>query len=166
MQALFPWKSTGERIVKTIIIYMSSRRQMPLLLKLTTFVTIEKRASHVSVRLALRNCGKQSVLLLLNQLLMVTSQTLIWLIIILLPMRLTTYIIPKTCFSTICCSVGCKPRFSPTFWIQEAQLSPSDRAMRLVIFPITTQQCRNYLYDKSWPNRWYDGGGLVGGNVS
>jgi len=34
---------------------------------------------------------------------------------------------------------------------QEAQLSPSDRAMRLsvVILPITTQQCRNYLYNKS-----------------
>ena len=74
---------------------------MPLLLKLTTFVTIEKRVSHISVRLALRNCGKQSVLLLLNQLLIVTSQTLIWLIIILLPKRLTTYIIPKTCFSTM-----------------------------------------------------------------
>ena len=39
--------------------------------------------------------------------------------------------------------------------IQEAQLSPSDRAMRLVsivILPIATQQCRNHLYDKSWPN--------------
>jgi len=37
---------------------------------------------------------------------------------------------------------------------QEAQLSPSDRAMRLVSsnlasLPITTQQCRNYLYDRS-----------------
>ena len=36
----------------------------------------------------------------------------------------------------------------------------------VVILPITTQQCRNYLYDKSWPNRWYEVGGLVGGNVS
>ena len=26
------------------------------------------------------------------------------------------------------------------------------------------QQCRNYLYDKSRPNRWYEVGGLVGGN--
>jgi len=51
---------------------------------------------------------------------------------------------------------------------QEAQLSPSDWAMRLVSnnLPITTQQCRNYLYDKSWPNRWYEVGGLVRGNMS
>ena len=33
------------------------------------------------------------------------------------------------------------------------------------ILPIATQQCRNYLYDKSWPNRCYEVGGLVGGNV-
>jgi len=33
------------------------------------------------------------------------------------------------------------------------------------ILPIATQQCRNYLYDKSWPNRWYEIGGLVGSNV-
>jgi len=33
------------------------------------------------------------------------------------------------------------------------------------IFPIATQQCRNYLYDKSWPNRWYEVGDLVGGNA-
>jgi len=36
---------------------------------------------------------------------------------------------------------------------EEAQLSPRDRAMRRVvsveILPIATQQCRNYLYDKS-----------------
>ena len=38
--------------------------------------------------------------------------------------------------------------------------------LSLVILPITTQQCRNYLYDKSWPNRCYEVGGLVGGNVS
>jgi len=24
------------------------------------------------------------------------------------------------------------------------------------ILPIATRQCRNYLYDKSWPNRWYE----------
>ena len=36
----------------------------------------------------------------------------------------------------------------------------------VVILPIATQQCRNYLYDKSWPNWWYEVGGLVGGNVS
>jgi len=35
-----------------------------------------------------------------------------------------------------------------------------------LILPITTQQYRNYLYDKSWPHRWYEVGGLVGGNVS
>ena len=28
------------------------------------------------------------------------------------------------------------------------------------ILPIATQQCRNYLYDKSWPNRWYEVGDL------
>ena len=38
--------------------------------------------------------------------------------------------------------------------------------LSVVILPITTQQCRNYLYDKSWPNWWYEVGGLVGGNVS
>ena len=32
--------------------------------------------------------------------------------------------------------------------------------------PIATKQCRNYLYDKSWPNRWYEVGDLVGGNAS
>jgi len=38
--------------------------------------------------------------------------------------------------------------------------------LSVVILPTATQQCRNYLYDKSWPNRWYEVGGLVGGNVS
>ena len=33
------------------------------------------------------------------------------------------------------------------------------------ILPIATQQCRNYLYDKSSPNRWYEVGDLVGGNA-
>ena len=33
------------------------------------------------------------------------------------------------------------------------------------ILPIAAQQCRNYLYDKSWPNRWYEVGDLVGGNA-
>jgi len=33
------------------------------------------------------------------------------------------------------------------------------------ILPIATQQCRNYLYDKSWPNRWYEVKDLVGGNA-
>ena len=37
--------------------------------------------------------------------------------------------------------------------------------LSVVILQITTQQCRNYLYDKSWPNRWYEVGGLVGGNA-
>jgi len=36
----------------------------------------------------------------------------------------------------------------------------------VVILPIATPQCRNYLYYKSWPNWWYEVGGLVGGNVS
>ena len=38
--------------------------------------------------------------------------------------------------------------------------------LSVAILPITTLQCRNYSYDKSWPNRWYEVGGLVGGNVS
>ena len=33
------------------------------------------------------------------------------------------------------------------------------------ILPIATQQCRNYLYATSWPNRWYEVGDLVGGNA-
>jgi len=53
------------------------------------------------------------------------------------------------------------------FLSQEAQLSPRDRATRRVSWnlPIPTQQYRNYLYDKSWPNRWYKVGDLVGGNA-
>ena len=38
--------------------------------------------------------------------------------------------------------------------------------LSVVILPIATQQCRNYLYDMSWPNWWLEVGGLVGGNVS
>jgi len=38
--------------------------------------------------------------------------------------------------------------------------------LSVVILPIATQQCRNYLYDKPWPNWWHEIGGLVGGNVS
>ena len=38
--------------------------------------------------------------------------------------------------------------------------------LSVVILPTATQQYRNYLYDKSWPNWWYEVGGLVGGNVS
>ena len=38
--------------------------------------------------------------------------------------------------------------------------------LSVVILPITTQQCINYFHDKSWPNWWYEVGGLVGGNVS
>jgi len=33
------------------------------------------------------------------------------------------------------------------------------------ILPIATQQCRNYLYDKSLPNRWHEVGDLVGDNA-
>ena len=33
------------------------------------------------------------------------------------------------------------------------------------ILPIATQKGRNYLYDNSWPNRWYEVGDLVGGNA-
>jgi len=38
--------------------------------------------------------------------------------------------------------------------------------LSVVILPVATQQCRNHLYGKSWPNWWYEVGGLVGGNVS
>jgi len=38
--------------------------------------------------------------------------------------------------------------------------------LSVVILPIATLQCRNYLYDKSWPNWWYEVGGLVRGNLS
>ena len=38
--------------------------------------------------------------------------------------------------------------------------------LSVVILPIATQQYRNYLYDKSWPNWWYEVEGLVGGNDS
>ena len=46
--------------------------------------------------------------------------------------------------------------------IQEAQLSPRDRAMRRVSWNLAncTQQQRNYLYDKSWTNRSHEVGGL------
>ena len=33
------------------------------------------------------------------------------------------------------------------------------------VLPVAKQQCRNYLYDKSWPNRWHEVGDLVGGNA-
>jgi len=33
------------------------------------------------------------------------------------------------------------------------------------VLPVATQQCRNYLYDKSLPNRWYEVGDLVEGNA-
>jgi len=35
----------------------------------------------------------------------------------------------------------------------------------VAILPIATQQCRNYLYDKSWTNRSYEVGGLQWDNV-
>jgi len=38
--------------------------------------------------------------------------------------------------------------------------------LSVVILPTAMQQCRNYLYDMSWPNWWLEVGGLVGGNVS
>jgi len=51
---------------------------------------------------------------------------------------------------------------------QEAQLSPRDRAICVVsveILPTATQQCRNYLYDKSWTNQSYEVGRLQWDNV-
>jgi len=60
------------------------------------------RLSHLS-EAGPKELWEAVVLPLLNQLLMVglTSQTLIWLINILLPLRLTTYIISKMCSSTM-----------------------------------------------------------------
>jgi len=39
------------------------------------------------------------------------------------------------------------------------------RVVSIEILPVATQQCRNYLYDNSWPNRWYEVGDLVGDNA-
>jgi len=39
------------------------------------------------------------------------------------------------------------------------------RVVSIEILPIATQQCRNYLYVKSGPNRWYEVGDLVGDNA-
>ena len=51
---------------------------------------------------------------------------------------------------------------------QEAQLSLSDRAMRLVSSNLANCHAtvQKLLYDKSWPNWWYEVGDLVGWNVS
>ena len=59
---------------------------------------------------------------------------------------------------------------------EQTQIAPSNKklsyrrgtarcVMSIEILPIATQQCRNYLYDKSWPNWWYEVGDLVGGNA-
>jgi len=49
-------------------------------------------------------------------------------------------------------------------WINNKKLSYRRGTVRCVvsveILPIATQQCRNYLYDKSWTNWSYDVGGL------
>ena len=37
--------------------------------------------------------------------------------------------------------------------------------MSIEILPVATQQCRNHLYDKSWPNWWHEVGDLVRGNA-
>jgi len=64
---------------------------------------------------------------------------------------------------TICCVSVC-----PLAYLNK-KLSYRPGTARCVvsieILPIATQQCRNYLYDKSWPNRCYEVGDLVGGNA-
>ena len=49
---------------------------------------------------------------------------------------------------------------SPSQSISNKKLSCRRGTARCVvsieILPIATQQCRNYLHDKSWPNRWYE----------
>jgi len=59
------------------------------------------------------------------------------------------------------CSVFCLLASSIST-VQEAQLSPTDRAMRRVSWYLANchATCRNYLYDKSWINRSYEVGGL------
>jgi len=45
------------------------------------------------------------------------------------------------------------------FWINKKLCYRRGTARCVVsikILPVATQQCRNYLYDKSWPNRWYE----------
>jgi len=51
---------------------------------------------------------------------------------------------------------------------QEAQLSPSDRAMRLVSSNLANYHAtvQKLLIRQVLTNRWYEVGGLVGGNVS
>ena len=62
-----------------------------------------------------------------------------------------------------------KTKVVPTGTLSYKKLSYRRGTARCVvsieILPIATQQCRNYLYDKSWPNRWYEVGDLVGGNA-
>ena len=35
-------------------------------------------------------------------------------------------------------------------------IATCSQLLTVAILQITTQQCRNYLYDKSWPNQWYE----------
>ena len=60
-------------------------------------------------------------------------------------------------------------RWTSTLTRQNKKLSYRRGTARCVvsieILPIATQQCSNYLYDKSWPNRWYEVGDLVGSNA-
>jgi len=65
---------------------------------------------------------------------------------------------------SVCCSVAI---FDPTKYKKLSYRRVTARCiLSVVILPIAMRQCRNYLYDKSWPNWWYEVGGLVGGNVS
>ena len=62
------------------------------------------------------------------------------------------------------------PAAQPTVWqYDNKKLSYHRGTARCVlsieILPVATQQCRNYLYNKSWPNRWYEVADLVGGNA-
>ena len=60
--------------------------------------------------------------------------------------------------------------WKPPSWINDKKLSYRRGTARCVvsveILPIATQQCENYLYDKSWTNRSYEvKGGLRWANV-
>ena len=56
------------------------------------------------------------------------------------------------------CTTGCNKKLS-------YRRETARCVVSIELLPIATQQCRNYLYDKSWPNRWYEVGDLVGGNA-
>ena len=92
----------------------------------------------------------------------------------------------EECFSALYClfALSCWPAFCHAiineYWLiadkhgrvmrEDKKLSYRGGTARcvlsVVILPIATQQCRYYVYDKSWPYWWYEVGDLVKGNVS